>query len=255
MTNIITNKAIRSIVPCGSNCIEGFVLPTQLWGISKFAVSKTQAVLLAYPDYDASQAAKRYIEIVSSKTAKTIIQPGLLVHRKVSIYSENQKVDLLSLADLPTWLKVCMKLGSESATEKLIELAGLSLEQLFSDHFKIKFDEEDRQNWLVIRQQVKVTRRLLTDAIKDYCDKHPERSDNYRKFIYNNCTDKLYRALFRKPATKLREELQCVGDLRAFFTDTELIALERHEDYATRLIDKLDIEPQEAIANAIEFYS
>lgn len=172
---------------------------------------------------------------------------------KTNLY--NQLINAIPILEFEKLLAKLDRAGNIKAQQLRDDLVGLSLHQLLADAFHQKFEAEDRQQWLKTRQSSKITRRLLTDAIKDYCDKHPERSDNYRKFIYNNCTDKLYRALFKKPATKLREELNCVGDLRAFFTDTELMTLERHEDYATRLIDKLDIEPQEAISQAIDFYS
>ncbi len=45
--------AIRKPVPMGHLEIEGYLLPEYLWTpTNKFGISKTQAVLLVYPDYE-----------------------------------------------------------------------------------------------------------------------------------------------------------------------------------------------------------
>lgn len=155
-----TSLAIRSDVPMGSMSIEGYLLPEKFWTeTNKFGVSKTQAVVLAYPDYERNRAADKYTEIARSKTAKRVVPQGFQVHGKVktdSGKSDAAKVDLLPVDQLISFLKVCKKLGSAAADEMIDDLAGLSLQQLFSDAFKIEFEQKERQQWLKDRQEPRV---------------------------------------------------------------------------------------------------
>ncbi|BDA74361.1 hypothetical protein CAL7716_085270 [Calothrix sp. PCC 7716] len=195
--------------------------------------------------FDSRQASRAFKSLLGKDCLFTKLKTSL----------NPKAINAIPLVDFEKLLVELALKGNTRAIELVRGLAGLSLHQLFSDAFKVKFEQEERQDYLVKQQQSIRTRRLLTDAIRDYSARHPERSDNYRKFIYNNCTDKLYRALFGKPASKLEEERSCVGKLRSSFSASELVVIERHEDYATRLIDKLDVEPTEAIAQAVDFYS
>ena len=100
--NNSNTKAIRANVPLGNILIEGYLLPERLWSpTNKFGVSKTQAILLAYPQYERSQAAKRYIRVTESNESQTLAPQGFLVHPKVSIEGANEKADLLIVDQLP----------------------------------------------------------------------------------------------------------------------------------------------------------
>jgi hypothetical protein len=91
--------------------------------------------------------------------------------------------------ELPEFEKLLAKLdraGNVKAQSLRDELAGLSLHQLFSDAFGVKFDAEDRQQWLKVRQESKSARRTWTDSIRDYISRHPELSENDRKWMYSN---------------------------------------------------------------------
>lgn len=103
------------------------------------------------------------------------------------------------------------------------------------------------------RIQGKYARRDLTDAIKAYCDRHPEMSANARKWIYKNATDRIYLQTHGRQAKKLVEVIGCDKQhLRDNLTRQELTALLSVEDTAMRLVDDEDMHPTEAIVSATE---
>ena len=71
--------------------------------------------------------------------------------------------------------------GNPKAIELSRALIGLSLHQLFSDAFGIKFEVADRQRWLACRFNTKHDFRPLTDQLQSYGFK--ERWE-YGKFIH-----------------------------------------------------------------------
>jgi hypothetical protein len=141
--------------------------------------------------------------------------------------------------------------GNELAKQFVLDLFGLSLHQLFSDSFGLQFEAKDRQVWLVDRMKSKVTRRSLTDAIKDYILAHPELSENAVKFMYSNITDATYRSLFGRSCKKLEGDLQVERHkLRDSLNVKELNHLNAFEDLAMRLIDDHEYSPGDAIREA-----
>lgn len=158
--------------------------------------------------------------------------------------------NVVSLEDFEIVIAKLDRAGSHKAQDFRDELIGLSLNQLWSDAFNVKFDTEERQQWLLSRQQSKITRRTLTNAIRDYVKNNKsDLSDNYQKFIYNNCTDAVNRLVFGRSAKKLKESWDC-NDVRAAMTIEELMIIDGVERLAVTLIDSLGFEPQTAIKEA-----
>lgn len=60
-------------------------------------------------------------------------------------------------------------------------LFGLSLRQLFADAFGEKFEKEERQQWLMLRQETKDTFRPLTDQLKAQGFNEPH---EYARFVH-----------------------------------------------------------------------
>jgi hypothetical protein len=57
--------------------------------------------------------------------------------------------------------------GNEVAQQLMLALIGLSLQQLFCDSFGMRFESQDRQDWLTTRQQARVNfRPKFTDWLK-----------------------------------------------------------------------------------------
>ena len=107
--------------------------------------------------------------------------------------------------------------------------------------------------WEVARLVGKQTRRRLTAAIKSYIERHPELSENNRKWLYVNASQRVTLVVFGRKAKKLAEDLGVhPDDLRNALTPDELILLQEVEDTAIRLIDIQDMHPDDAIQQTAE---
>ncbi|MEG5049732.1 MULTISPECIES: hypothetical protein [unclassified Microcoleus] len=107
--------------------------------------------------------------------------------------------------------------------------------------------------WEIARLAGKQTRRRLTDAIKSYIDRHPELSENSRKWLYVNASQRVTLVVFGRKAKKLADDLGVTPDnLRDALTPDELILLQEVEDTAVRLIDIQDMHPDDAIQQTAE---
>ncbi|MEG4838314.1 hypothetical protein [Microcoleus sp. B9-D4] len=107
--------------------------------------------------------------------------------------------------------------------------------------------------WQIARLAGKQTRRRLTDAIKSYIDRHPELSENNRKWLYVNASQRVTLVVFGRKAKKLADDLGVHrDDLRNALTPDELILLQEVEDTAIRLIDIQDMHPDDAIQQTAE---
>jgi hypothetical protein len=251
-------KATRGDVPFGKLIIEGYLLPEDLWtSVNRFGVSKTQAVILAYPDQERSYGASKYTEIVKSKTALSIAPQGFQVHGKIKTDSgkgDAAKVDLLPLDQLPLFLKVCSKLGSPDANELLLDLAGLSLQQLFSDAFGLQFEGNERQDWLKKRMEGKQVRLDMTDAVQWYIEKHKDKlSENTKQWMYKHCSDALNLGLFGRTAKKLCIDLQVKdrSKLRDALTTDELRWISQVEELSARLVVYQGLKPLDAVKESL----
>lgn len=112
---------------------------------------------------------------------------------------------------------------------------------------------EERQEFIKQRMASKQVRRQLTDAIKAYIDRHPELSENTRKWLYVNASQRVTLVVFGRKAKKLAEDLGVhPDDLRNALTPDELILLQEVEDTAVRLIDIQDMHPDDSIQQSAE---
>lgn len=165
--------ATRSIVHVGVIETVGYLLPESLWTeTNKFGVSKTQAVILAYPGFDRNNAAAKYNQLVRSKKAQIVAPYGLPVHANVPTDSgaaDAARVDLLPADYLVVFLKIAKKLGSKPADDLIDALAGLSIQQLFSDAFELNMTAQDRQNFLLEWHIVREYARGVHSGFKNAC--------------------------------------------------------------------------------------
>ena len=107
--------------------------------------------------------------------------------------------------------------------------------------------------WQTARLEGKEARRELTDAIKSYIDRHPELSENNRKWLYANASQRVVLVVFGRKAKKLAEDLGIdPNSLRDALTSKELLLLREVEDTAVRLIDLRDVHPDEAVQQTSE---
>jgi hypothetical protein len=242
-----TTKAIRATIKLGDIELDVFQLPD-----GEYRYSQTQAFIsIADDEYDTKQAAKRYIEICTSKKAQHLAIPTLQMYEKTKIEGENQIVKLISQADVMSFWAMAAFLGHTKALALLMACGVESIERRADAAFNVVRSEEERNARLEARVKGKVTRRFLTDAIKDYLDRH-ELSDNYKKFVYSNCSDCLNKIIFGAKA-KQAKEFYSVPEhslLRNHIPVAALRELELTEEMAKRLIDERDLEPLEAVKQA-----
>ncbi|MCC3600095.1 hypothetical protein [Microcoleus sp. PH2017_26_ELK_O_A] len=91
------------------------------------------------------------------------------------------------------------------------------------------------------------------NTIKAYIERHPELSENNRKWLYVNASQRVTLVVFGRKAKKLAEDLGVAPDnLRDALTPDELILLQEVEDTAIRLIDIQDVHPDYAIQQTAE---
>lgn len=169
---------------------------------------------------------------------------------KVSTELDNTKINVV---DLETFglLMVQVALRDNNAALAIVEASvTTTVEQAFDIAFDNKRSLEEYQEKQKARVQGKITRRTMTNVVRDYVKANSdELSDNYKKFIYNNCTDRTYRLVFGRSAKKLKEDWEC-NDVRAAMTVEELFIVRGVEDLAMKLIEQEGIEPQQAIDEA-----
>ena len=114
--------------------------------------------------------------------------------------------------------------------------------------------EQKSPEWIATRQQGKDERRKLTDAIKDYLDRHLELSDSKRKFMYCNASESLNLGLFAKRSKQLKTLLGLSSNalLRDGLTLRENSSLCSLEFLVCQIIDHEDLDPCLAVTKAIE---
>lgn len=180
-----TQKAIVSEVQIGTIAIEGLMLPD-----GSFAVAVPQiASLLQFLNKNASRDLKALMgEGFQFLKAKSELNP--------------KPVNIVTLPQFSAILLELSLRGNESAIAMSRLLVGLSLHQLFCDAFGVKFEAEDRQQWLIERMESKRLFRELTDAIQQY---YAQQGIKPQWYVYSNCMDAINRGLFGMSAKQIRE--------------------------------------------------
>lgn len=104
------------------------------------------------------------------------------------------------------------------------------------------------------RLEGKDARQGLTDAVKDYIDRHKETlSPNAVKWMYSNMTNGLYLNTHKLKANQLIQIHGCKKEeLRDHFSAKEISMITAVEFTAMQLIDINDMNPVEAIKTAVE---
>jgi len=104
-----------------------------------------------------------------------------------------------------------------------------------------------------LRIEGQETRRRLTDAVRDYIERHKhELSANEQKFMYSNITNGIYLRTHKLKAHQLIQIHGCTKhDLRDYFSSKEIGMINTVEFIATEDIDRFDTHPMDAIKNAI----
>jgi hypothetical protein len=213
-----TQKAVIAKVNIGNVEIEGLMLPDGNFGV---AIPQISDIFLDTRNY-------------GSQTLNRLMGKDFKTHKAKTDFNKNV-TNYVTLLDFEKVVAHLDRAGNKKAQNFRDDLIGLSLNQLFSDAFNIKFEQQERQNWLKIRQQGKQIRRTLTDSIKDWLSVH-HASDNEKRFIYATVTDMINLGIFNRKAQNLKVDWRCHNP-RDLMNDNELRWVSEVEDLAMRLID------------------
>lgn len=228
--------AERATIYLGNIPLEVFMLPD-----GQYVLSQTQVAEAV------GKTKVSFGDFLVSKSPEALPYKGFR-SKKTSIKGNNAQINIIPV-DLAVayWTKEAI-VGNVAAARLLGACAAESIERLADSAFGVQRAEEERQELLRIRLEGKRIRRRLTDAIKSYIDRHPELSENNRKWLYVNASQRVTLVVFGRKAKKLAEDLGVhPDDLRNALTPDELILLQEVEDTAIRLIDIQDVHPDGAI--------
>jgi hypothetical protein len=181
----------------------------------------------------------------ASRTIKSILGEAFQFDKWRSTLHP-KAVNVLSLIDFEKLLRKLDRSGNLLAQTLVDSLIGLSLQQLFSDAFCVKFEQEERQKWLQDRGEGKIYRRTLTDSIKDYLLAHPKEDSR----LYPIVTDLIYLGIFNRRAAQLKTDWD-EKNPRDSMTSHELFLVAEVEALASRLIDYDHLHPMSAAKQAL----
>jgi hypothetical protein len=212
-------KAIVAEVPIGSFKIERYLLEDKLFGMSLSDFGRLIGI-------EPKQVRSR---ILNNKHAKKLIEKGFQGSRKCTVdKSKGSTIQLIELDWVIPLLQVAARIGIEKAWDILDLFAGLSIHQLYCDAFKIKFEKEDRQEWLIQREIVKKSfRSFLTDALKRF---GYSESWQYGKFVH-----------------EMQSALGIQDGTRDILSIEDLVILESAQRFIGMAIDEFGIDPYEAL--------
>ena len=248
-------EATRVRIALGSLEFDGYMLAGQLDedGLPIFGFSMGQVGLLLGLTDDVDQASKVTIQKLKSKEAQTRFPQGFVHHLKLSAKGETGKPYKVNILTIESFSKLLRLVSNPKADILGDALAGYSLRKIFSRSFGVKFTDEDAENWIASRFVGIEKRNQWTDAIKVWT-LSPEVSENARKWVYSNVSDRLNVALTGHKGRYWCDKLGCdSGTLRNYWSDRHLDTIADIEKYATKYIQKAKCTPLEALEAAIEF--
>lgn len=184
----------------------------------------------------------------ATKTVKALLGEASSLPQ-ISLEGEGpnkSKNNCIALSDFERVLFELVLRGNPQAIELSRALIGLSLTQLFSDAFGLKFDGDDRRKYLELRMKSKGTRRSFTDEAQLYYRaKHgKDPSGPY----YAALTNKVYQKLFGETAEELKTKFKVPKGklLRDYLPEKMLHQVEASETMLCRWLDN-GLSPDEAM--------
>lgn len=108
-----------------------------------------------------------------------------------------------------------------------------------------------RETWEQVRTTGIITRRRLTDSIKDWYACHPNGTSRPPHVMYAQVTNLIYQALWKVDALQMEAILGCGRHQSRDYLSAEALAvLERAEDRVIEFIDMDDLVPTDAVKAA-----
>lgn len=165
---------------------------------------------------------------------------------------------LVNVVTLKNYELIVAKLdrkGNKIAQDFRDSLVGLSLTQLFCDAFKIKFDEEERQAYLVFRQESKNLFFELSTEITGWYETTKASRTQPKERYFTNSFDAINLALFGKKSKQIKSELGIGTNAlcRDHFNNEALRRISQIQSIAAAAMRTKRIErPNDAIKFAID---
>lgn len=233
--------AEKTTIHLGVIPLEVFMEPS-----GRYVLSQTQvAEAVGKPE-------SSFRDFIGSKSPEALPYKGFRAE-KTSVKGNNAKINTIPIIVATTYWTKEATVPNIIAARLLGACAAESIERRADAAFGIHREEEERQAFMQARLEGKETRRDLTDAIKSYIDRHSELSENNRKWLYVNASQRVVLVVFGRKAKKLAEDLGVDPDnLRDALTSKELLLLREVEDTAVRLIDLRDVHPDDAVQQTSE---
>jgi hypothetical protein len=181
------SKAKVATIVIGPEQFEGL-----MDGDGKFYVSASQIADLF--QFDQSQA---------SRTIKRLLGEGFQFDRIASDLNP-KPVNAIPLSGFNLVIKRLARKGDPKAAVMDDALSENSLTEVFCDAFGIEAGKAERTQRLKDLMKSIECRDDLTEAIANYCARHPEMSEGERDHLFSNATDRLYKILVGVRARELR---------------------------------------------------
>jgi hypothetical protein len=164
----------------------------------------------------------------------------------------------VNVVDLKNYERVVVGLarkGNPYANSFALDLIGLSLTQLFSDAFGIKFEEEQRQIYLIARQESKDLFYELGGQISIWFDETKAERSQPKERYFTNSFDAINLGLFGKRSKQIKTELGISSGalVRDNFTTESIRRITQVQSIAAATMRKnKNMKPNDAIKFALD---
>ena len=243
-TSAMVLEAKVTLVPIGVDEIEGLMDEKGDYYVSLTQICKKFSFL--------NKNAARDIKHLMGKYSKFLKNSTIFV--KLRVPEMNRKpVNCLPLEHFEVLLIALDRIEHNAEARQIRDsLVGLSLNQLFCDAFGVKFEKEERQEWLKARMLTKETFWFMSGSIQRYYSVYP-REEKYFGQNYSEPFDALNFGLFGKRARDIKKILGITkGELnRDHFGKNSLKKIEMIQRIAEAQMDYHNKKPIEAVKSAI----
>lgn len=220
----------------GSVIPKGYVNATQLCKAGKKLLGSWNRLANSKAYIEAlSESMQIHIDllIVANESEGTNDERGTWVHPEVAI-----EIARWVSPEFNVWANRTLRLVLNGEFKALTAEAEEAQERL-------------NQIWEEVRSAGKVTRRTLTDAIKDWYQRNPGGTTCPQHAMYARTTDAIYQALWGMKAIEIEFKLGCERHkLRNHLSADCLKILDRAEDRVTEFIDLDNLKPINAVNEA-----
>lgn len=235
---IITAKVAK--VPFGNIEIDGLLFPDGSFGV---AIPQLADLSLVQPNR-------------SIKVLESLLGIALSSNQKAKTELNSKAVNTISLQDFEKLLvRLDRKFHHPLAQELRDQLVGLSITQLFSDAFNIKFEKEERQEWLKKRQATIESFWWFGDNVKLWLDGYNVHPRD-RGYFFQESFKELSLGLFGKLPCVINEELGLGKNAlnRDHFGNTSLRRIDAIQRLAAAYLTR-EMLPHDAIKKALAQYN